>query len=232
MSCLPLSLPPPLLNGPLGYLWEAPGAEAYIHAVVEHARVAGAQVALTAGDPGVVERNRDAILRVLRTGGVDILLANAEEAAALVAALPDQQQQQPHGGAPHPASDGRASALALAQLCPVVVVTDGSRGSSICALGQVHVIPPHWTPHGPLDTCGAGDAYAAGFLYAHAMVGHDLRTSGEFGARVASAVIAQFGPHLGDEDAAALVAQLPEHVGPLRAAGLGSFDSLDMVRFA
>lgn len=212
-----------------GYMWEAPGAEAYVHAVVAAARAAGAQVALTAGDPGVVARHRAAILRVLRAGGADILFANAEEADALVAGLAAPAgrsapadaaaAQQPHAG-------GHAAALALAQLCPVVVVTDGSKGSYISAMGQLHVVPPHWTPHGPRDTCGAGDAYAAGVLYA-ALAGYDLRTAGEFGARVASAVIAQFGPHLGEEDAAGLVQQLPEHACPLRASGLlASLDGL------
>ena len=56
--------------------------------------------------------------------------------------------------------------MELGGLVPVAVVTDGSRGSVITALGEIHVVPPNWTPEGPRDTCGAGDAYAAGLLYA------------------------------------------------------------------
>lgn len=195
-----------------GYMWEMAGAEQYILEVLRTAHAAGGQVALTAGDPGVVSRHRDAILRVL-SHGVDMVFMNEEEAAALAGL---QGQGQGAGEV-----DGQAAAAALAQLCPMCVVTAGSKGSYVCAVGEVHQVPPFWLPQGPVDTCGAGDAYAAGWLYAM-LSGYDLRTAGEFASRVASAVIGRYGPHLGDEDAEELVSELPEHVGPLRVGALGS----------
>lgn len=82
------------------------------------------------------------------------------------------------------------------------------QGAYITALGELHTIPPHWAAIGPVDTCGAGDAFAAGVLYA-VLAGHDLRTAGRFASRVASAVIGRFGPHLSVDDADELVAELP-----------------------
>lgn len=122
---------------------------------------------------------------------------------------------------------GERAALALAELCPVAVVTAGSKGSYVCAMGEIHAVPPYWLPQGPVDTCGAGDAYMAGFTYAM-MAGYDARTAGEFASRVASAVIGRYGPHLSDEDAEDLVGQLPEHTGPMRVALGGAAGQLEL----
>ncbi|GLC38934.1 hypothetical protein PLESTB_000462900 [Pleodorina starrii] len=206
-----------------GYLWEMPGAEAYMAEVLDLAHAVGAQVAMTAGDPGVVSRHRDAMLRIIARG-VDLLFTNEDEAAALAGAAAaaaaerkeDGQEEEKEGRrAEAGAEAGAGVAAALAGLCPVVVVTAGSKGSFIGAMGELHAVPPYWLPQGPVDTCGAGDAYAAGWLYAM-LAGYDIRTAGEFASRVASAVIGRYGPHLSDEDAEGLVRELPEHVGPVR----------------
>ncbi|GIL43011.1 hypothetical protein Vafri_821 [Volvox africanus] len=208
-----------------GYMWEMPGAEQYIREVQELAHAAGVQVAMTAGDPGVVSRHRDAMLRVI-SHGVDLLFTNEDEATALVG-------QFPEGGNDDKArtsGQGARVAAALAELCPVVVVTAGSKGSYIGAMGELHVVPPYWLPQGPVDTCGAGDAYAAGWLYSM-LAGYDIRTAGEFASRVASAVIGRYGPHLSDEDAEGLVRDLPANLGTvqvqLRNMGLGAGDFAD-----
>ncbi|GIL72952.1 hypothetical protein Vretimale_4600 [Volvox reticuliferus] len=193
-----------------GYMWEMPGAEQYIREVQDVAHAAGVQVAMTAGDPGVVSRHRDAMLRVI-SYGVDLLFTNEDEATALVGQLPE-------GGKDckaEPSSQGARVAAALAELCPIVVVTAGSKGSYIGAMGELHVVPPYWLPQGPVDTCGAGDAYAAGWLYSM-LAGYDIYTAGEFASRVASAVIGRYGPHLSDEDAEGLVRDLPVHLGPVQ----------------
>ncbi|KAG2482456.1 hypothetical protein HYH03_018625 [Edaphochlamys debaryana] len=226
-----------------GYLWELPGAEEYMMEVLRTARAAGAQVAMTAGDPGVVSRHRAAMLRVVRAG-IDMLFTNEDEAVALVGSSPSAPSSEGEEAlvsvedAAALAAGGRSgvelAALQLAAVCPMVVVTAGSKGSFVAAMGQLHEVPPYWLPQGPVDTCGAGDAYMAGFCYA-VLAGYDLRTAGEFASRTASAVIGRFGPHLSDEDAELLVAQLPEHTGALRVAlggagavelGAGEFEGL------
>jgi sugar/nucleoside kinase (ribokinase family) len=53
-------------------------------------------------------------------------------------------------------------ALSLGTICPMVAVTDGSRGSYITAGGQLAVVPPYWRAQPPVDTCGAGEGLGAG----------------------------------------------------------------------
>jgi sugar/nucleoside kinase (ribokinase family) len=103
-----------------------------------------------------------------------------------------------HRSIMHDAGD---AALQLGRLCSTAVVTNGSKGSCVAALGQLHLIQPHWTRHAPVDTCGAGDAYAAGFLYGY-LSGLTIQEMGELASETASAVISHEGPQLRQQDAA------------------------------
>jgi hypothetical protein len=102
---------------------------------------------------------------------------------------------------------GMDAALHLASVCPMVVVTDGSKGSYITAMGQLVVVPPYWSAKPPVDTCGAGDAYAAGLLYGF-LCCLDLHSMGHLAAKTASAVISKHGPQLSPDDAEWVVAGL------------------------
>ncbi|KAL6758123.1 Ribokinase-like protein [Haematococcus lacustris] len=184
-----------------GYMLELPGAHCWLPEVISLARAHGVQVALTAGDPGVVQRHRIALQSLLDAGVVDLLFCNREEACELLGGQTLEDAR----------CAGASAAVALGRQAEVVVVTDGPRGAFICSRGVVHEVPPHWTPHGPVDVCGAGDAYAAGILYAH-LQGYDLPTAGNFAAKVAAAVIGRHGAQLAEEDADQLVAGLPDHV--------------------
>ena len=182
-----------------GYLWELPNAAATIAEVVAVARAAGTQVALTAGDPGVVSRHREEILKVLQSGGKDTLFfSNREEACALQGKGRD--------------CSARDVAAELGSMCSVAVVTDGSCGSYVSCMGQVHTIPPVEAPlHDTVvDTCGAGDAYAAGFCFA-LMMGHDCEASGRFASSTAARIIGRHGAQLLEAEAAELVELLPQH---------------------
>ena len=87
------------------------------------------------------------------------------------------------------------------------------------------MVPPFWSSSKPVDTCGAGDGYAAGLLYGwlSAMSAADM---GRCGARVASAVIAEQGGTLTAEDAFELLEALqtpqPGSLTRFKAADLGS----------
>lgn len=175
-----------------GYLWELPDALETIKAAITCAKDAGVLVAMTIGDHGVAQRHGSDIWDAIATG-VDIVFSNKEEADALLKAKDIAVS----------GNTAEACALALGPHCSIVSVTDGSSGSCITALGQLHVVPPHWVESPPVDTCGAGDAYAAGLLWA-LLRQSDVISMGRAGAKVASAVICKHGAAL-SSDAAQIV---------------------------
>lgn len=191
-----------------GYMLELPNAHTWVHQVAQLARVSGAQVVLTAGDPSVVSRHRATFQSLLHQGLVDVLFCNREEACELLL-LQDHGQQGP--GMTSSSYTAADAAAALGTLCSAVIVTNGSKGAHISVLGNLHSVAPVKAPGGPVDVCGAGDAFAAGVLFA-LMQGHDMVTAGAFAARVAAAVISRHGAQLEEEDAEELVQWLPDHV--------------------
>lgn len=192
-----------------GYLWELPGALETINRSVDIARQHGVLVAMTAGDAGVVQRHGTEMWGLLARNKVDMLFTNTSEAAAMVAqkSTNDRYSEVKSEGGER-VSSAEAAALALGPYCSLVSVTDGSTGSVLTALGQLHVVPPHWNESAPVDTCGAGDAYAAGLLYSY-LFGYDVQTMGRTAARTASAVISRHGGSLSTDGAHSVVKTLP-----------------------
>ena len=202
-----------------GYLWEMPGAAAAIAEAISVARSNGRSVAMTVSDVGVVQRFREHMLQAARSA--DILFTNAAEARALVGSerVASGAEQRPgRAGARSHAGmhDAEDAALQLGRTCPIAVVTDGSHGSYVTALGQLHSIPPRWSLDPPIDTCGAGDAYAAGFLHGY-LTGMPVQAMGDFAAATASAVISHHGPQLLQHQAEVLSACWPVHAPAQRA---------------
>lgn len=91
----------------------------------------------------------------------------------------------------------------LSHFVPLVSVTDGPRGSFIGVKGEAIYIPP--SPCIPVDTCGAGDAYASGILYGILRGTSDLKGMGMLASRVAAIVVGQQGTRLRVQDACKLV---------------------------
>lgn len=157
-----------------GYLFDQPGAkEAFRHA----ARLAhehGRRVALTLSDGFCVERHRDDFLALVEHD-VDILFANEVEICSLydVDTFDDALQQVLHH-------------------CEVAALTRSAKGSVILSGDDVHVLDAHPVPGGVLDTTGAGDLYAAGFLFGFTH-GYDLGTCGRLGGLAAAEVISHIG---------------------------------------
>ncbi|MEQ1757870.1 MAG: adenosine kinase [Vicinamibacterales bacterium] len=170
-----------------GYLWDQPRAKAAMRDAAIAARRAGVKVALTLSDPFCVARFRDEFQELVDQH-VDILFANEVEILSLyqVEHFDDALQQV------------RAHA-------EIAALTRSEKGSVIVNGPEVHVIDavPGITV---LDTTGAGDAYAGGFLYAFTQ-GHDLATCGRLGGALAAHVISQIGarPTGSLEDVAARV---------------------------
>jgi sugar/nucleoside kinase (ribokinase family) len=166
-----------------GYLWDQPEAKAAFRHAARIAHGAGRRVALSLSDGFCVDRHRADFLTLVEDE-VDILFANEHEICALyeVDEFDDALQRVNHH-------------------CEVAALTRSARGSVIVSGDEVHVIDSVSVPTGVVDTTGAGDLYAAGFLYGFTH-GYDLGTSGRLGAVAAAEVIG----HLGARPEASLAA--------------------------
>jgi fructokinase len=155
-----------------GYLFDPPAAQAAFRKAAAAARAAGRKVALTLSDPFCVDRHRAAFRDLLAQ--VDVLFANEAEALSLFQVAQLDQ-----------------AVAALAGQVPVTAVTRSEKGSLVVAGDGRHVVAAQ--PARVVDTTGAGDAYAAGFLAGLAR-GLALPECGRWGSVCAAETIAQVGP--------------------------------------
>jgi len=157
-----------------GYLWDSEAAKQAFLAAAGAMRASGGQVALSLSDAFCVDRHRDSFLELV-DGHVDILFANEMEITSLYKA--DSFEEAAHQ------VRGR---------CQVAALTRSEQGSVVLSGDQTLLIEPFRL--GPLvDTTGAGDLYAAGFLqgYTH---GASLERCGRLGSLCAGQVVTQLGP--------------------------------------
>lgn len=155
-----------------GYLFDRPESKAAYWVASKLAAGAGRQVALTLSDLFCVERHRDDFLPLVRDR-VDILFANEAEACALWEC--DEV--------------GVAVERARSQVA-VACITRSEKGSIVVAGAATHEIAAE--PVDVIDTTGAGDLYAAGFLYGYTQ-GRPLPECGRLGAIAAAEVISHMG---------------------------------------
>jgi sugar/nucleoside kinase (ribokinase family) len=156
-----------------GYLFDPPEAQRAFRTAAEIAHAAGRRVALTLSDPFCVDRHR-AAFRELVERHVDILFANEAEIRSL-----------------YQASDFEAAARQVRGHCAIAALTRSEHGSVVVAGDQVHVIEAH-PVKAVVDTTGAGDLYAAGFMVGLGR-GVDLPTCGRLGSLAAAEVISHVG---------------------------------------
>ncbi len=156
-----------------GYLWDPPAAKDAFRKAMSIAHEAGRKVALTLSDRFCVERWR-AEFRHLVEHEVDILFANEEEIKSL-----------------YQVDDFDAALQQARGHCEVTALTRSEKGSLVLTDGEVHVIDaePGATV---VDTTGAGDGYAAGFLYGLGR-GQPPHACGMLGSIAAAEVIGHFG---------------------------------------
>jgi sugar/nucleoside kinase (ribokinase family) len=155
-----------------GYVWDPLPAKAAVRRAAEIAHRADQRVALTLSDPFCVDRHRAEFLELVESD-VDILFANEHEITMLYEVETFDE------------------ALHLVRgHCEIAALTRGALGSIIVAGDDVHVIDAH--PTQVVDTTGAGDLYAAGFLYGFTH-GQDLATSGKLASLAAAEVISHLG---------------------------------------
>lgn len=146
--------------------------QALIRKAVELAHDAGCIISLDMASYNVVESN-NAFLHDIIDRYVDIVFANETEAKAFTK-LPDPKK----------------SLEEISTHCKIAVVKVGKDGSWVRSGDEEYQIPA-W-PAEPVDATGAGDTYAAGFLYAHSL-GMPLKVCGEIGSIIAAKVVEVIG---------------------------------------
>jgi len=156
-----------------GYLWDPPGAKSAFRKAMEIAHGAGRLVALTLSDPFCVDRYRTEFVQLVAES-VDILFANEKEIISL-----------------YEAKDLEDAVRQVRGHCKVVALTLGARGSMVLSGNEVHVVEPAPVER-LIDTTGAGDLYAAGFLFGYT-AGHELAICGTYGSKAAAEVISHYG---------------------------------------
>jgi sugar/nucleoside kinase (ribokinase family) len=157
-----------------GYLWDPEQPRAAMEAAIEVARSAGTKVAFTLSDGFVVERHRADFLRLIDEAKIDILFANEHEFLHLA-----------QGTELLPAINDFAAKV------PTLVVTRSEHGALACS-GEERANVPAEPIARLVDTTGAGDLFAAGFLAGQAR-GKSLEDSLRLGAIAASEVIQHYG---------------------------------------
>lgn len=155
-----------------GYLWDAPRAIEGIRKAARAANQAGRKVAFTTSDAFCVDRFRDQFIEFIRDE-VDILFANEAEILSLFQV-----------------EDFDDATAAVRKLCDIAAITRSEKGSVVVTPDNSYLIEGQKVE--VVDTTGAGDAYAAGFLYAYTH-GKPLAVCGKLGGMVATEAISHYG---------------------------------------
>lgn len=157
-----------------GYLFDRDDAKAAFRHAAQVAHRAGREVSLTLSDSFCVDRHRDDF-RALVADEVDILFGNEDELMSL-----------------YELDTFEAAIAAVRRDSSLAVITRGESGAIIITRDEIVDVAAEPVRH-VIDTTGAGDLFAAGFLFGYTN-GFDLVTSGKLGALAASEVISHVGP--------------------------------------
>ncbi|HEX2795033.1 MAG TPA: adenosine kinase [Croceicoccus sp.] len=169
-----------------GYLWDPDDPRAGMKGAIDAARAAGRQVAFTLSDAFLLDRHGDDFRALIDAGRIDVLFANEVELMCLTGA-----------------ADFEAGVAMLAPKLPVLVVTRSEKGAIAVAGGQRAEVCAEPVAK-VVDTTGAGDSFAAGFLHGHVR-GASLGDCLAMGAVAAAEVISHYGARP-EADLKALVA--------------------------
>jgi sugar/nucleoside kinase (ribokinase family) len=170
-----------------GYLWDPEEPRRAMRRAIAVARDAGRKIAFTASESFVIERHGDDFRAMIEEGVIDILFVNETELATLTGE-----------------DDFEAGLAAVAGKVPVLVATRSEKGAVAIAHGERAAVPAVPVEK-VIDTTGAGDQFAAGFLSGYAK-GEPLENCLKRGAICAAEVISHYGPRP-EADLQALVAE-------------------------
>jgi sugar/nucleoside kinase (ribokinase family) len=158
-----------------GYLWDPPRAKEAIRECARIAHANGREMSMTLSDSFCVGRYRDEFLDLMRSGTVDIVFANRDEALSL-----------------YETDDLEKALKLIAADCKIAAVTTGKDGAVIVRGNERYVVDAHPIEE-RVDTTGAGDLFAAGFLFGYTQ-GRNLEDCAKLGNLAAAIVIEQIGP--------------------------------------
>jgi len=164
-----------------GYMWDTSLQRSAIERALAIAKANKTVVSFDVADPFAVGRYHKAFLQLIEES-CDIVFANREEARILF------NNYDPY-----------ECCRSMGKLCRTAIVKDGKKGSFISHEGTILRIPPKGTPNA-VDTTGAGDVYAAGFLYGQA-TGLGVEESGIIASILAGEIITQRGAQFSEEKA-------------------------------
>jgi len=156
-----------------GYLWDPPAAKDAIRKAIGIAKGAGRKTSLTLSDAFCVDRYRDEF-RGLVEGQIDILFANESEITSL-----------------YQTKDFDAAMNAVRGKCPIAVQTRSEKGCVVVTKDAVHAVPAAPVAK-VVDTTGAGDLFASGFLYGLTQ-GKPLPVCARLGGIAAAEIISHVG---------------------------------------
>ncbi len=171
-----------------GYLVSSEAALEAAVSAKAFARERGIEVAYTLSDASMVQFFRKGVERILGVDGVDLLFCN--EAEALQWAGVDTVD---------------AAVPAIKQVARKFCITLGARGAMVYDGAQLHHVGAY--PATPVDSNGAGDVFAGGFLHAY-VAGWGCARAAQLGSLSAARCVSQFGPRLATHEQAALLRQL------------------------
>ena len=172
-----------------GYLWDPEGAKEAFLKAMGAARAAGRKVALSLSDGFCVDRHRDEFLDLVEHH-VDILFANEDEITSL-----------------YQVDNFDAAMQSVRGHCEIAALTRSEKGAVIVAGEEVHIIDAEPVDR-IIDTTGAGDLYASGFLTGMT-AGRELPECGRMAGIAAAEVIS----HMGARPEADLMALMKEKLG-------------------
>jgi len=152
-----------------GYQLEGPTKEVVLYAI-ELAKKHGTLVSIDLADPGLIRRNKELLQSLIRK--VDIVFANEKEAKEFTGV------------------EEVEAARELGKLVKIAIVKIGERGSLICSEGEL--VKVEGFPAKAVDTTGAGDTFAAGFLYGYCQ-GWSLAKAGKLGSLLAARIVEKIG---------------------------------------
>lgn len=174
-----------------GYMWDTDSQQGAIRKVLDIKKKSNFIVAFDIADPFAVGRYRQTFFDIIKEY-VDIVFANSEEARYLI----DNY-------------DAYECSKSIGKLCKTAVVKNGKKGSYISHDGKIYEIPVYGTNR-PVDTTGAGDTYAAGFLYG-VQKGYSVEDSGKIASILAGEIINQIGAQFSVEKSNELMKYLDEN---------------------
>jgi len=157
-----------------GYLWDPEEPRAAMRRAIAAARGAGRKVAFTLSDSFVIARHGDDFRAMIARGDIDILFANEHELASLAGT-----------------EDFDAGLAQVAAQVPVLVVTRSENGA-VCMTGGERTDVAAEPVAKVIDTTGAGDLFAAGFLFGHVR-GRPVADCLKLGAICAAEIISHYG---------------------------------------